>query len=221
MYIAIISAMESEIKHFQKIIKITNKEIINNIEFTLGTYNDKKIIICICNEGKVNSAIATQIMISNYDLKFIFNIGVAGGIELNTLDLVLAKNTCQYDYNITALGYKAGEILGINKIYIPCDEKLNNLIKKILGNKIKFGTIATGDTFVNSIEHINYIKKNFKAKAVDMESASIGHVCYHNNVKYICIRAISDTANQIEFKTFLEEAILKLTEAIEKILNDI
>ena len=80
--IGIIGAMKLEI---QKLISdLKEKEIkeIAFLEFYTGKLYSKDVVIVKSNEGKVNSAIATQILISNFDVSYILNVGVATSILL-------------------------------------------------------------------------------------------------------------------------------------------
>ena len=55
--------------------------------------------------GKVNSARTAQILIDNFNLDYIINIGVAGGInkDLQIGDIVVGKALVQYDFDLTKL----------------------------------------------------------------------------------------------------------------------
>ncbi|MEG1705266.1 MAG: 5'-methylthioadenosine/adenosylhomocysteine nucleosidase [Clostridia bacterium] len=222
-YIGIIGAMQIEIDKLLSLMTNVDKKIICNICYYMGNINNSNVIICRCDEGKVNAAICTQTLIMSFDIKYIINVGVAGSLDnnLNIFDLVIAKNTVQHDYDITALGYEKGLVLGINKVYIPCDESLSKnmyLIAKQIG-KAMYGTIASGDVFVTDENLKNSLKEKFNCIAVDMESAVIAHVCLFNNIPYICMRVISDTGSKIEFREFLNESVSKITDVIVNFLN--
>ena len=55
--------------------------------------------------GKVNSARTTQILIDNFKLDYIINIGVAGGINsnLNIGDIIIGEKLVQYDFDLTKI----------------------------------------------------------------------------------------------------------------------
>ena len=57
------------------------------------------------------------------------------------------------------------------------------------------GPIASGDCFVTDSELRDSIRLSTGCLAVDMESASIGHISKRNNVPFISIRTISDFAD--------------------------
>lgn len=53
--------------------------------------------------GKVNSARVTQILIDNFKIDYIINVGVAGGInsDLEIGDIVVGEKLVQYDFDLT------------------------------------------------------------------------------------------------------------------------
>lgn len=225
MYIGIIGAMEEEILFLESKLLNIKIEIFNNTTFKIGRLYNKDVILCVCNEGKVNSAIASQIMISNFDISYMINIGLAGSVDskVEALDVVIASKLAQHDYDISALGYENGLVLGINKKYIDTSSKsieVYNYLKKI-HNNIHYESIASGDIFVSNQKYIDKIKQNFDVVAVDMESAAIAHVCSYNKIEFLCIRVISDTSSSDEFRQFLNTAINSLDNIINSILNNV
>lgn len=216
--IGIIGAMEIELDRLISNMKIEKKKKIAFLEFYIGTLYTKKVVLVRSNEGKVNSAVATQLLISNFDIDYVINVGIAGSIseELNVFDVAISKDTVEFDQDVSSLGYKIGYTFGINKVNIPVNIKLSNSLKKIcdrLHFNSKIGTILTSDRFVTSKEEKDNLNKRFNGIAVDMESASINHVAYLNNIDFVALRVISDNGNNIEYRKFAENAaenILKI-----------
>ncbi len=85
-----------------------------------------------------------------------------------------------------------------------------NAGKKLNGQRIQKGIIATGDSFMNNPEEIEQLKIKFPTiAAAEMEAASIAQTCYQFNKPFIIIRSISDMAGKdsaVPFKQFLEKA---------------
>lgn len=218
--IGIIGAMEIELDRLISNMKMIKKQRINFFEFYIGILYTKKVVLVKSNEGKVNSAVATQLLISNFDIDYIINVGIAGSIsgELNVFDIAISKDTVEFDQDVSSLGYEIGYTFGINKINIPANIKLSNRFKKVcdrLHFNSKIGTILTSDRFVTRKEEKDNLNKKFNGIAVDMESASINHVAYLNNIDFVAVRVISDNGNNIEYRKFAE----KSAENISKILK--
>lgn len=212
--IGIICAMKEEMEGIEREFECFKKEEISSIKFKEGEYYGKKCVLAQSGVGKVYAAICAQTMVLNYKPEYIINIGMAGGVGLKTevCDLVIAKNVIQYDYDISAFGDKEkGQISGFSSCEIPCNGKIikiANDVAKELGIKSYTGNVLTGDKFVNDINKVTQLRLEFNGLACEMESASIGQVCYLNKVKYGSIKIISDRADKnsaVDFEKFYVE----------------
>jgi adenosylhomocysteine nucleosidase len=223
MIIGIISAMSVEIDAL--IEKMTDVKIdeISGIKYYNGNINKSRVTAAVCGIGKVNAALCTQALIMKYKPEYIINMGVAGSVsaKLNIADIVIADYVVQHDIDTTPFGDPYGLIPKINIVQVPCSEKLNKLI--LAGaddsDNIKTGVIATGDRFINGQKDIDFIVENFKAVAVDMESGSIGHVCYINNIDYAAVRSISDNSDDDSHTTYDKNVKKSAQTAIDLILK--
>lgn len=56
-----------------------------------------------------------------------------------------------------------------------------------------WGRMVTGESFITD-EGRQKINSEFTPLTVDMETASIAHVCYVNSIPFISIRCVTDTA---------------------------
>lgn len=145
---------------------------------------------------KVNAAIATQILIDAYGIDIIINTGTAGGInpKLEIFDSVISTEVAYHDV--------APDILTefhpwLESVYFKSDRKLLNLTHKAidkvdLEGNVYWGRMVTGETFIENDER-KKINEQFAPLTVDMETASIAHVCYVNSIPFISIRSITDT----------------------------
>ena len=201
MIIGIISAMDEELAILLKDMDVTEKKVKANMTFHKGKLWGKDVVAVVSGIGKVNAAICAQILISEYKVGTVINVGVAGGIGMDIYpgDVVVAENLVQYDMDTTAFGDKHGQIPRLDTFDFKCDENLVSVCTKacdeIEGFNTFLGRIVSGDKFVASVDTIKWLEKEFDAKAVEMEGASIAHVCYLNNVPFVVIRSISDNAN--------------------------
>jgi len=226
--IGIIGAMDEEINLLvSKLHKNKNKRI-GNFNFYICDFENMKIIITKSGIGKVNSAIGTQLMISNFSPDYIINTGIAGGIskDVRVLDIIIASETMQYDVDVRNFGYKLGQIPQMEKYIFETDKKLLKYAQESLKNSdsFKVGRIISGDKFISEINTKLYLEKEFSALCADMESGSIGHVCYINKIPYIAIRCISDNADEsssIKYEEFKIEAAIKSADLIMEMINKI
>src|SRR6056297_2824932 len=224
--IGIIGAMDEEIHLLVKQLHENEIKKICNFNFYICEFNNVKIIITKSGIGKVNSAVGTQLMISNFSPDYIINTGIAGGIskDVNVLDIIIASETMQYDVDVRSFGYKIGQIPQMEEYIFKTDKKLKNYLEESVSktDKYKIGRIISGDKFVSNKSTKTYLEKEFNALCVDMESGSIGQVCYINKVPYIAIRSISDNADEsstINYKEFEKKAAKKSADIVIKTIN--
>lgn len=213
--IGIIGAMDVEVDGIKKNIESLKTEEVSGIKFCTGKLFGKDVVVAKSGEGKVNSAMTAQTMILKYNPEFIVNSGVAGGLHprMKVMDIAIAENVCQHDFDISPLGYKPGYVPQVEAVEMKCDDGLNSIIEKCAKNlcdsAIYKGTIASGDQFIASDAQRNRIKNIFGAIAAEMEGASIGHICTLNNTKFTVLRVISDNADgsaDMSFDVFAKKA---------------
>lgn len=227
-YIGIIAAMDEEIASIKGLMNdITVKELYD-LEFITGKINKKEIVLVKCGVGKVNAARTTQLLIDNFDIKYVINVGTAGSLNENIEigDVVIGEKLVQHDFDITAGGHEKGYITDTGR-YFYSNKDLIEKTKKVIDNMNEnfnafIGTIATGDIFVQDIKVKDIIKKEFDADCAEMEGASIAQVCTLDKIPFIVIRAISDKPNgnnSIDFEKYLELACERYSKFIDIFLN--
>ena len=211
MVLGIIGAMSEELEILLKDMSLEDVQVKANMKFHKGKLWGKDVVAVVCGIGKVNAAICTQILASEYNVSAVFNVGVAGGIgkDIYPGDVVIAENLVQYDMDTTAFGDPMGQIPRLDKFDYKCDTKLIETAKAACEEATEFktfsGRIVSGDMFVASIEKIKWLEAEFGALACEMEGASIAHVCYLNKIPFVVIRSISDNANNgahMDFEKF-------------------
>ena len=195
--IGIIGAMQVEIDGIKANMENISTKTISGIDFISGELEGVSVVCAVCGVGKVFAAVCAQTMIMLYHVEAVINTGIAGTLsaDIGVLDIAVSSAVVEHDMDTSAVGDPIGLISGINKIQLPADEKLSQMsmdVAKKLGINCQLGVIASGDQFVASQDRKNFIHDTFGAIACEMEGASIGHVCYINNVPFVVIRAISD-----------------------------
>ena len=213
MKIGIIGAMQEEITPLlERIGKYTEIKYAKNSYFQ-AEFNGIELVIAYSKIGKVFSTLTASIMIEKFGVEKILFSGVAGGINPNLKigDLIYATKLTQHDLDITAFGHPFGYVPE-GAVFIETSSALNIIADKVAEeNKIKLGkgVIATGDQFVANPERKNWIEKEFKADALEMEGASVAVVCNSLEIPFFILRAISDSANDtadMDFDAFLEDS---------------
>lgn len=227
--VGIIAAMQEEMNEIKNIMTELTENNIYELQFFEGKIGNVECVLVQAGVGKVNASRCTQILIDNYDIEYVVNVGSAGSANnsLNIGDIVIGKILVQHDFDITAFGHKKGYISNVGE-NINSDDKLIKKFEKIINNNdkkeynIKVGTIASGDIFCTDIKMKEKIKYKFNADAIEMEGAAIAQVCYLDKIPFIVIRSISDTpngSNEITFEEYLKLASKRCATLLNEFLT--
>jgi adenosylhomocysteine nucleosidase len=226
--IGVIGPTEKEIMPF--INKISEKKLTQHamLKFYSGIFEGVEVVSVVCGVCKVNSSIATQLLIDKFEVTHIILTGVAGalGKELEIGDIIISSEVAYHD---VASGILTEYHPWMKDIYFRPDRKLLELCEDVaksslITSKCYTGRIITGEAFITHNEREKLIQQ-FSPLCVDMESASVAHTCYVNNIPFIVIRSMSDNADENgseKFKNNLEMAAqnsLMLVEGLIKKLR--
>ncbi|WP_139902264.1 5'-methylthioadenosine/adenosylhomocysteine nucleosidase [Clostridium thermarum] len=216
MIIGIIGAMDEEVRKLKDEMKIESKMSKAKMDFFAGKLWNRDVVVVTCGIGKVNAAVCAQILVDDFKVDRVINVGVAGGIGEDIVpgDVVIASNLVQHDMDTTAFGDKVGQIPRMDTFDFKCDSSMIEAAKQACGNIKKHnsfvGRIVSGDQFIADVEKVRWLKSEFDAMACEMEGGSIAHVCYLNSVPFVVIRSISDNANtgaHMDFEKFVPIAV--------------
>ena len=177
------------------------------LKFYEGQIDGTEVVALFSGVCKVNAAIASQILIDIFNVNAIINSGTAGGMDprLKIFDTVISTEVCYHDV--------AQDILTefhpwMKSVFFEADQKLIELskaaVEKIkLPGKLFWGRMVTGESFITE-EGRQKINDEFAPLTVDMETASIAHVCYVNHIPFISVRCVTDTAEESGVGNFEE-----------------
>ena len=230
MKIGIIGAMSEEVEILKSEMVVEEKVDKANMTFYHGELLGKNVIVVTCGVGKVNAAVCTQILIDQFGVDKIINVGVAGGLNKDIYpgDLVVASNLVQHDVDATAFDYPLGQIPRMDTFDFICDEdlveKAKHAIDKIENAKGMVGRIVSGDQFISEAGKLTFLGEHFNAYACEMEGASIGQVCHLNKVPFVVIRAISDNAingSHMDYEKFLPIAVKNTVVILKDMLKNV
>ena len=228
--IGIIAAMNEEMQEIKKIMDNLTEKVIFDLVFYIGTIEDRECVLVECGIGKVNAARTTQILIDNFDIEFIVNIGTAASTneKLNITDVVIGEKFVEYDFDITAFGHEKGYITGLGK-YTQSDKQLVEKCKAVMDEidtsnsyKVYIGTVASADMFCTDKKLAKKLYEEFDAICVEMESAAVAHICTLDKVPFIVIRSISDSPNgnnNIEFHEYLKIASKRGAQFLKELIK--
>lgn len=214
--IAILGAMQAELDSLLKAIENPTEESVSGFTYYKGKIGGHDVVIGKCGVGKVNAAVCTQTLLLTYKPEVVINTGVAGSLSpaLDILDVVVASDAVQHDYDTTGIGEPDGalSIHGALVVALPCDEAWRNRLLAAanrVGIRAVAARVASGDQFITKGEDKRRIVETFAASACEMEGAAIAQTCYLSKTPCAILRAISDSTDDnhnMEFAAFLNKA---------------
>lgn len=227
MKIGILVAMAEERQRLTEVLSSATIRKIANQTFYEGTIYDQPVTVVQSGIGKVNAAIATTLLIQEFEVDVVINTGSAGGIGtgLSIGDLVIATRLSYHDADNRGFGYTYGQIPQMDAEYVV-DEDLGAMIEEAapsLGWHVEKGLIVSGDSFISDTAQINEIKKHFPdALVTEMEGAAVAQTCRQFDIPFAVIRAVSDTADEaatVNFDEFVLQAGKRSAELILAVIQ--
>ena len=228
--IGIIGAMQTEVDGLIQNIRDLRIEKVSGFEFALGYIGEHEVAVVRSGVGKVNAAVCAQTLILTYRPEVVINSGVAGSLspKLDILDVAVAIDAVQHDYDTTGLGEPPGalSIGGELVTVLPCSEIwLERLLRaaQAAGVHAVPARIASGDQFITRREDKQRIVDTFQAEVCEMEGASIAQVCCLAGVPCAILRAISDStdeSHQMEYVAFLPKAVANTLKIMKCLLEE-
>jgi adenosylhomocysteine nucleosidase len=175
-----------------------------------------------CGIGKVNAASAVSFLIADDGAQMIFNAGLSGAVSgLRRGDLVAGASYVECDFDLSAIGIPAGQKPGQDWVY-QADETLLRLA--LAHGGLQEGKLGTGDFFLtNAALKKEYIER-FGITAFDMETAAIASVCHKCSIPFLCLRQISDDADDTateQYREMNERAEDTLTNVLQDLFRRI
>lgn len=229
--IGIIGAMEQEVAQLKDAMLIEETVEQAAMSFCRGSLCGKDVVIVQSGIGKVNAGICAQILVDRFAVDVLINTGVAGALDerLNIGDMVISTDAVQHDMDVTMMGYKKGQIPGMDVLAFAADAEL--VKKAVLANEEAnpdiatfAGRVASGDQFIAENNVKDRIISLFGAMCTEMEGAAIAQAAYLNQVSYVIIRAISDKADNsatMDYPTFEKQAIAHSVRLVQNLLTRI
>lgn len=226
--IGIIGAMEEEIELLIDAMEIDDAVAKAGMVYYMGKLCEKEVVIVECGIGKINAAVCTQVLISEFKVDTVINTGVAGSLKksLNIGDILVSEDTLNHDMDTTAFGDAFGVVPRMKESIFKADVSLVNKIveigKNFEGVKVTTGRVLSGDQFICDSDKKQWLIKQFNGACVEMEGVAIGQTCYLNKVPFVILRAISDKSDgsaYVDYPEFKKKAIANFTKLVMDFLR--
>lgn len=234
--LGVISALPEELAHLSE--RPGHVREIGGLGFWPGQIAGREAVFVESGAGKVNAGVAASLLLDRFGCRALMLCGVAGGLDpgLGVGDVVIGTNHVQHDYGTHREGYFLTIQPGSRPSRggtdwhpgYPESEPLVARLREAVGTitleplppevgvgqrtpAIHFGTILTGDSFINAEDLRQRLHKEFSAKAVEMEGGAVVQVArrWGGDIPFVNVRCLSDLAGRsshLDFRAFLPVA---------------
>jgi adenosylhomocysteine nucleosidase len=171
--------------------------------------------VALAGHGKTQFGIQTQFLINHVpDLEAVICAGSAGGLSdaISVFDVVVAEKTVEHDYCLKFVSRPDPEFAG--------DQRLIAKVKGIqpMGYGIHYGAIASGDEDIVDAARASELRTQTNAMAVAWEGAGGARACRFNNLPFLEVRGITDTASNSAPVDFAENLKVAMTNVCDTLL---
>ena len=248
MTIGIICAIPQELGHLAESMTATGKAVHARLTFVTGTLDGHHLVLAGGGVGKVNAALTATLLADRFACRCLVFSGVAGGLDpaLHVGDVVIGERTLQHDAGVLQGArihtYQAGHVPFFNPTnqlgYRPPAALLARVRERLAGfaldplsaaaaggesrtPTVTFGTILTGDQFLNCEATRVRLFQELGGQAIEMEGGAIGQVALAFAIPHLVIRALSDLAgaeSAVDFGHFVEEVAASSAKIVRHLL---
>lgn len=200
MKLGIVSAMSIEIEFILSKCKDIKEIHLKQNIFYQAKYGKYELIIVSSGVGKTNASVYTQMLIDHFEPDVVINTGVGGSLlnDLEPFDVILGTSYSYHDVRRRQLKNTFPF-----KAQFKADRHLIDVFSDHFPEE-KRGKIVSGESFIHDSLEKEKIHKEQKAVIVDMETSSIAHCCFINDIPFISLTAVSDLADDSAGKIYYE-----------------
>lgn len=227
--IGIIGAMDKEVDDLKEMMSSETEKVYAGMTFVSGTLSGKEITLVRSGIGKVNAAVAAEVLAAVYNVEAIINTGVAGGLDadIDIGDIVLSTDALEHDMDVRGLGYEKGVIPEQEESIYVADAELRRVAKEACEAvnpdiKVFEGRVVSGDLFISEKAVKDKLVSRFGGMCTEMEGAAIAHVAWLNKIPFLIIRSISDKADdsaEMDYPTFVKKAVEHSVRLMVEMMN--
>lgn len=226
--IGIIGAMEEEVALLVQQMEGASEATKAGILFVEGSICGMQAVVCRSGVGKVNAAVAAQLLIQSFGAEAIVFTGVAGALdpELEVGDMVISSDCMHHDMDVRALGFSLGTIPYQETSVFAADPGLRELAweagQRLFPGRLRLGRVLSGDQFIADKSAGAFLHRELKGMCAEMEGAAVAQVCAMNKIPYVVIRSMSDKADGSapgSFAAFTAQASRNSCRLVEELLK--
>ncbi|MEM7682819.1 MAG: 5'-methylthioadenosine/S-adenosylhomocysteine nucleosidase [Planctomycetota bacterium] len=174
-----------------------------------GQIGSVAVVLVQSGAGKVNAASGVAYALIEHRPDVVLIAGAAGGIDpdLASGTIVVVERTAQHDHGsvrdtgLYAWGPKHPGTGRFGDLYaVAASDWTERLERSATGlfagdSPVVRGLVVSGDVFVASEEARDALWRQWRAAAVDRETAAVAQVCEHAGVPWAAVRVVTDHAD--------------------------
>lgn len=235
MPIGLICAIPQELTHLRCMLTDSHSQEAAHTVFVVGTIDGYDVVLASSGMGKVNAALVTTLLADRFGCRAVVFSGVAGGLDPRLVigDIVVADFVIQHDAGVLederVRIYQPGYVPVINptdRLGYPAGPGLLGRVKQQLAEisvpgQIVYGTVLSGDQYLNCEATRERLRNELGGQAVEMEGGSVAQVCEAFGIPWLVIRALSDLAGGtalFDFIAFVDQAAASSATILRRVL---
>lgn len=247
--LGVICAMPEEIEHLRAPLRLARVTERGALRFFEGTLDDRALVLVESGIGKVNAATVATLLMDRFGCGRLIISGAAGGLDpaLGIGDVVIAERMIQHDYGAAANGafraFRPGEApIGVPRAAI--EFVLDPAVRATISQALEgfspefslaqpaadasrrpvwlFGTILSGDAFINDEPTRLRLQATYGGHAVEMEGAAVAQVAERYGVPVINVRCLSDLAgadSHLDIMSFIHAAAYEAAGVVRRLVR--
>ncbi|MFZ4573767.1 MAG: 5'-methylthioadenosine/adenosylhomocysteine nucleosidase [Phycisphaerales bacterium] len=217
--LAILTAMPQELEHLAGLVENRVSVPVAGSEVTRGTLWGQDVLLAFSRWGKVAAAISASAVLATHRPSRVLFSGIAGSLrdDLAVGDIVVARRLYQHDLDASPF-FPPTHVPLLNLSALPTDDasskELHAAAEVFLAEDFEgalgsfadrlnpprrsvHADVATGDVVVASRDLKTRVRRVVPTAAcVEMEGAAVAQACHAFGVPFVCMRVISDTADE-------------------------
>lgn len=223
MRYGIIGALEEEVRLVREKMDVTGEKKLLCGTIYSGTVFGQEIVLACAGMGKVNAALCAHTLIREFGAEAVINIGIAGAMaqEMHTMDVVIGTELRFHDQDPCMVKcYPFTDVFYADKTLAALAEKACSAVG--LCGKFRSGRVITGDIFINDAATKARLVERFSPLCTEMEGAAVAHAAFVNQVPFLVIRTMSDSADDgadNSYDNFIDVAANQSASIILKMLE--
>lgn len=247
--LGVICAMPEEIEHLRHALQPGGVGEHGSLCFLTGALDGRAVVLVESGIGKVNAASVATILMDRYGCGRLLISGAAGGLDpaLGIGDVVIAERMIQHDYGAAVDGtfraFRPGEPpIGLPRASV--DYHLDPALRAAIDGALagfqpeftlvapaaakprqpvwRFGTILSGDAFINDETTRLHLQVTHGGHAVEMEGAAVAQVAERFGVPVINVRCLSDLAgadSHLDIMSFVHAAAKEAAGVVRRLVQ--